>query len=153
MLSGLCRYRGFSWCAIHSSSPLISFPNCFPLVAEWFEEGDDPEACLDEFSSANHEYEETETSSQGNEVLYTNYTLNSEFPTPLYTHNYLTDFICRHSIDHCRILELGIWRRHDISRHDERPVALDYWHGIWGSKHIYPRKCRPSFQISTLELW
>ena len=80
----------------------------FPLVAaERFEEDNDPEACLDEFSSENHGYEETETSSQGNEVLYTNYTPNSEFPTPLYTHNYLSDFICRRSIDHCRILESG----------------------------------------------
>ena len=123
-----------------------SFPDCYPSVAERFEEDDDPDACLGGSSSANHEYEETETStsaptfpSQENEVLYTDYTLNSEFPTPLYTDNYLTDFICCCSIDHCRILELGIRRRHVISRHDERLViAHDYWCYVRGSKHIYP---------------
>ena len=72
--------------SIHSSL-WHSFPDCFPLVAEWFEEDNDPEACLDEFSGENHKYVETETStgalmfpSQGNDS-YTNYTLNSEFPT------------------------------------------------------------------------
>jgi hypothetical protein len=126
-----------------------SFPDCFPSVAERFEEDDDPDACLGGSSSANHEYVETETStsastfpSQENEVLYTDYTLNNEFPTvpPLYTDNYLTDFIRCCSIDHCRILELGIRRRrHVISRHDERLViAIDYWCCVRGSKHIYP---------------
>jgi hypothetical protein len=87
------------------------FPDHFPSVAERFEEDDDPEACLDESSSANHEYEEIETSASapmfGNEVLYTNYTLNSEFPSCLYTHGYLTDFVCCCSINYRRVLELS----------------------------------------------
>src|SRR5271155_4209155 len=89
-----------------------SFPDHFPSVAERFKEDDDPEACLDESSSATHEYEETETSASapmfGNEVIYTNYTLNSEFPSCFYTHGYLTDFVCCHSINYRRVLELGI---------------------------------------------
>jgi hypothetical protein len=96
-----------------------SFPDNFPSVAEQLEERDDPEACLDESSShgATREYGEAKTStsasnysfihpntnlsvldsesifpSQGleNEVLYTNYTLNGEFPTSFYTYNSLT---------------------------------------------------------------
>jgi hypothetical protein len=109
---------GTRYVHVSNSSPLL-FPDHFALTAEQFEEDNDPDAGLNKSCSATHEYEETTTSmsasmadclftcqntnislldselmlsSQGNEVLYTNYTLNSEIPTPCQTHNLLTYF-------------------------------------------------------------